>query len=106
MSRFRHIHYDKEVRILEVHVIKKMDELKRVVVLDDKMRLCKPINNYLEFLQLRGLSENTIISYSRDLKIFFEFLEQKSLSYGNVDINVMMDFMKFLQVEIEKQGNK
>lgn len=90
---------------MEVHIIRRDEEIKRVVVLDDKMRLCKPINSYLEYLQLRGLSENTIIGYSRDLKMFFEFLEQRNYSYGNVDIDTMLEFMKFLQVEIEHKGN-
>lgn len=91
--------------MMEVHILRMNDELEKVIVLYDDMRLCRPVNNYLEYLQLRRLSDNTIIGYSRDLKIFFEFLELKKYTYSKVDTGCMLEFMKYLQVDVEKERN-
>jgi integrase/recombinase XerD len=45
----------------------------------------------------RGLSENTIQSYSRDLTRFFQYLEKRGLSPLHVDQNDIMDYMADLQ---------
>ena len=45
----------------------------------------------------RGLSENTIQSYSLDLTRFFQYLEEKELSPLSVGQNDIMDYMSSLQ---------
>ena len=45
----------------------------------------------------RGLSENTIQSYSRDLIRFFQYLESKNLSCLSISQNDIMDYMSSLQ---------
>jgi integrase/recombinase XerD len=45
----------------------------------------------------RGLSENTIQSYSRDLFRFFQYLEGRNLSPLSIDQNDLLDYMSSLQ---------
>ena len=88
---------------MEVHMINK--DKKRIVLLDDQMRLVKSVNSYLDFLRLRRLSENTIIAYARDLKLYMEFLQKYDYSLDEVDANIMMKFLKEIQITINREGN-
>jgi integrase/recombinase XerC len=53
---------------------------------DKKYFLCSLINNYLDFSEnIKGLSENTINSYQRDLNKFSKFLEASGVNnFGNL----------------------
>jgi integrase/recombinase XerC len=53
---------------------------------DRKYFLCSLINNYLDFSEnIKGLSENTINSYQRDLNKFSKFLEASGVNnFGNL----------------------
>ena len=53
---------------------------------DRKYFLCSLINNYLDFSEnIKGLSENTISSYQRDLNKFSKFLEASGVNnFGNL----------------------
>ena len=53
---------------------------------DKKYFLCSLINNYLDFSEnIKGLSENTISSYQRDLNKFSKFLEASGVNnFGNL----------------------
>jgi len=53
---------------------------------DEKYFLCSLINDYLDFSEnIKGLSENTINSYQRDLNKFSKFLEASGVNnFGNL----------------------
>lgn len=67
------------------------------VLLDQNMRLVKPVNEYLDFQALRGRAENTLLAYGKDLKTFFEFLEQRKLQYDQVTANMIRDYVEYLR---------
>lgn len=47
------------------------------------------LEEYLHYLKIeRGLSENTIQSYKRDLSQYFSFLDEKRLALGNRWIDI------------------
>lgn len=67
------------------------------VLVDHHMRLVLPVNEYLEYQALRGRASNTLRAYARDLKIFFEFLEQRDLQYDKVDVTMIRDYVEYLR---------
>ena len=67
------------------------------VVLDQNMRLVHPVNEYLDYLALRGRAANTLKAYARDLKIFFEFLERRDLDYAKIDANMVRAYVEHLR---------
>lgn len=67
------------------------------VLLDRHMRLVQPVNEYLEYQVLRGRAANTLRAYARDLKIFFEFLEQWDLQYDKIDVTMIRDYVEHLR---------
>lgn len=67
------------------------------VLLDRQMRLVQPVNEYLGYQALRGRAENTLRAYARDLKIFFEFLEQRGLQYDRIDLPMIRDYVEHLR---------
>ncbi len=68
------------------------------ILMDSGMRLVKPVNEYLEYLALIERAYNTIKAYARDLKIFFEFLEQRKLKYEQIDVNMIRDYVEYLRL--------
>ena len=55
-------------------------------------------DQFIDHLRVeRGLSENTILSYSRDLTRFFQYLEKRDLSPLHVGQGDIMDYMAGLQ---------
>lgn len=74
------------------------------VLLDQNMRLVKPVNEYLDFQALRGRAENTLLAYGKDLKTFFEFLEQRKLQYDQVTANMLIE--QLVEMEQLKAENK
>ncbi|MEQ7221477.1 site-specific tyrosine recombinase XerD [Vagococcus fluvialis] len=59
------------------------------------------LEEYLHYLKIeRGLSENTIQSYKRDLSQYFSFLDVKEISsWEQVDRYLVLDFLEFLRNE-------
>lgn len=71
------------------------------VLLDKKMKLVSPVNDYLNYQAIRGRAPNTLKAYARDLKIFFEFLEQHNFSYDEININMIREYVEFLRLPDE-----
>ncbi len=56
------------------------------------------ITLYLDHLQVeRGLSQNTLSAYARDLARYFEFINAKSKDFTQVNENDLSDFLTFLR---------
>ncbi|MGO3733095.1 MAG: site-specific tyrosine recombinase XerD [Vagococcus sp.] len=59
------------------------------------------LEEYLHFLKIeRGLSDNTIKSYERDLNQYLEFLSKHAISnWDNIDRYLVLDFLEQLRSE-------
>lgn len=81
---------------MELHKIE-ADGVATYVLLDSRMQLIQPVNRYLEYLRLRGRTENTIKAYAYDLKVFFAFLESRGVSFEGVDTSVIREYVEYLR---------
>lgn len=82
--------------LLELNVVERNGE-EKVVLLNDDMEIVKPIYDYLKHLKLKDRAKNTIRAYGRDLKLYWEFLEQKGYDYRNVTPRDIGGFIEFLR---------
>lgn len=56
------------------------------------------ITLYLDHLQVeRGLSQNTLNAYARDLARYFEFINSRSKNFSQVNENDLADFLTYLR---------
>jgi integrase/recombinase XerD len=86
----------KEKKFMELHRVS--DGTKSgFVLLDQHMKLVQPVNEYLNYQALRGRAMNTLRAYARDLKIYFEFLEQRSLHYDQIDVILIREYVEYLR---------
>ncbi len=69
----------------------------KYVLLDKHMRMVQSVNRYLEYLHVCGRAENTIKAYGHDLKAFLEFLECRGLSYRDINVHIMRDYVEHLR---------
>lgn len=79
------------------------DDKEVVVLLDNKMRIVKPVYNYLKYLKLRNKSVNTIRAYGRDLKLYWEFLDYKQYNYQDITPNMIGEFLEYLHEPIHNE---
>ena len=69
----------------------------RYVLFDDEMRLVRPVNDFLRTLSVKGLSENTIKAYARDLKCYYEFLNERHYTYEEFSFAVLGEYVEYLK---------
>lgn len=56
-----------------------------------------PVVRYIKYLDNIGKAHNTIKSYSYHLKLYFEYLEQISTDYIDVNLNLLAEFISWLR---------
>lgn len=81
---------------MELSVIKQGDS-GVVVLLDDDMRIVKPVYAYLKQQARLERSFNTIIANGRDLKLYWEFLNYMGYEYTEVTPITIGEFIEFLR---------
>lgn len=80
---------------MEIHIINA--ERMTVVLLDNDMRIIKPVYDFLKFQQLKSRAYNTLLANGRDLCLFWTFLEKNGYSYDQVTPRMIADFIDFLR---------
>jgi len=70
-----------------------------IVLLDENMRIVKPVYEYLKKLKFDGMKLNTLIANGRDLKIYWEFLHHYYYNYDEITPLQINEFREFLQKE-------
>ena len=56
------------------------------------------LNDFIHYLSVeKGLSQNTLDSYRRDISTFLEFLKQQKKEVREVDRRVIADYLKYLR---------
>lgn len=94
-----------EVFVMELSVIKQGDR-GVVVLLDDDMKIVKPVYAYLKQQARLDRSFNTIIANGRDLKLYWEFLNYMGYEYTEVTPITIGEFIEFLRSSEEYMDDK
>ncbi len=81
---------------MELHVIKDAEQ-EMVVLLDDDMRLVKPVYDYLKFQRQKDKALNTLKANGNDLRIFWKFLFENGYEYDKVTPTMIADFIDYLR---------
>lgn len=81
---------------MELHVIER-DGIDTVVLLDDEMKIVKPVYDYLKFQRQKDKALNTLKANGNDLRIFWEFLNVNGYEYDKVTPNMIADFIDYLR---------
>ena len=68
-----------------------------VVLLDNDMKIVKPVYHFLKFQQQKGKSDNTLLANGRDLCLFWIFLKKNGYSYDQVTPRMIAEFIDFLR---------
>ena len=94
---------------MELHVTKRKGR-EIVVLLDNDMRIVKPVYDYLKYQDQRDRAINTLIAYGNDLKAFWEFLSDYGYAYDEVSPKMIGEYKEYLMSEddniiaINKEG--
>jgi site-specific recombinase XerD len=67
------------------------------MVVDEDYLPIQPIQKYLRYLENLERSPNTIKSYAKNLKLFWEFLEDSHLDWKEVSLEKLSDFIHWLR---------
>ncbi|OOM77374.1 tyrosine recombinase XerD [Clostridium puniceum] len=81
---------------MELQILKNRDK-DIVVLLDDNMRVVKPVYEYLKYLRLKDRALNTLNANGRDLKIYWFFLNKSGYDYDQISPNIIGDFIEYLR---------
>ena len=67
------------------------------LVLDDNYSPVEPISKYLRYLDNLERSPNTIAGYARNLKLYWEYLQESSLNWKEVGLEQLSEFIHWLR---------
>ena len=85
---------------MELHIL---NETGMVVLLDDEMRIIKPVYDYLKFQRQRDRALNTIKANGRDLKIYWDFLKNEGYEFDEVTPNLIAEFVEYLRLTTDEE---
>ena len=68
-----------------------------VVLLDDEMKIVKPVYDFLRFQQQKGRAINTLKAYGTDLCLFWTFLKENGYAYDQVTPRLIADIIDYLR---------
>jgi integrase/recombinase XerD len=69
----------------------------RYVLVNQHGEMVIPVMKFLKYKDHTGTARNTLRSYCYALKLYFEFLEQKEVSYTDIGIDGLAEFIRWLQ---------
>lgn len=73
------------------------EKKERYVLVDKDGGIVIPVAKFLKFKDNMGFARNTLRRYCFDLKLYFEFLEQKNKHFNEVNIDLLAEFVNWLQ---------
>lgn len=88
---------------MELHVLQ-MKQGVMPVLLDAEIRIIGPVYDFLRFQRLKGRAPNTLIANGRDLKVYWEFLQETGLSYEKISPAELAEFIGYLRYGGEDGG--
>ena len=78
---------------MELHVIERAGS-QAVVLLDNEMRIVKPVYDYLKFQRQKDRALNTLKANGSDLRTYWEFLGEYGYEYDKVTPMMSADVYK------------
>lgn len=81
---------------MELHVIER-EGREAVVLLDNEMRIVKPVYDYLKFQRQKDKTLNTLKASGSDLRTYWEFLETNGYEYDKVTPKMIAEFIDYLR---------
>ena len=81
---------------MELHVIEH-EGRETVVLLDNEMRIVKPVYDYLKFQRQKDKALNTLKASGSDLRTYWEFLETNGYEYDKVTPKMIAEFIDYLR---------
>ncbi|MCU6791901.1 tyrosine-type recombinase/integrase [Paenibacillus sp. WQ 127069] len=67
-----------------------------IVLVDKNMRIIPEVLDFINYLIQNGSSVNTIESYLRDLKVFYEWMSETGYQFFEVKTRDIRDFVRFI----------
>ena len=67
------------------------------LVLDENFLPVEPISKYLRYLDSLERSPNTLVGYARNLKLYWEYLQQNSWDWKQVNLELLSEFIHWLR---------
>lgn len=81
---------------MELHVIER-EGRETVVLLDNEMRIVKPVYDYLKFQRQKDKALNTLKASGSDLRTYWEFLNDSGYEYDKVTPKMIAEFIDYLR---------
>ena len=81
---------------MELHVIGRAGS-QAVVLLDNEMRIVKPVYDYLKFQRQKDRALNTLKANGSDLRTYWEFLGEYGYEYDKVTPMMIAEFIDYLR---------
>ncbi len=74
-----------------------IDGKSRYVLIDENNKPVVPVFKYLKYFDNTGRAENTLRSYCRHLKLYFQYLKEKERGHEEVDLDLLAEFISLLR---------
>ena len=81
---------------MELHVIER-EGRETVVLLNNEMRIVKPVYDYLKFQKQKDKALNTLKASGSDLRTYWEFLNDSGYEYDKVTPKMIAEFIDYLR---------
>lgn len=81
---------------MELHVIER-EGRETVVLLDNEMRIVKPVYDYLKLQRQKDKALNTLKASGSDLRTYWEFLNDNGYEYDKVTPKMIAEFIDYLR---------
>ncbi|MUH00719.1 hypothetical protein F7734_53995 [Scytonema sp. UIC 10036] len=62
-----------------------------------------PIHDYLRYLENKNYSLNTIKAYARNLKLYWEFLQEIGIDWTQITILNLSEFIHWLKTDFSRE---
>lgn len=78
----------------------KNDGTESVVLVNEKYEIIEPVALFLDYLEKKGRSPNTIENYCRDLKEYFTWLSIEKIEFYEVNKRMLIGWIDYINTEI------
>lgn len=84
----------------------KDNEEQSLVLLDENLQIVEEVALFLHYLENKGRAKNTIDSYCRCLRVFFEWLSKEKIKFYEVTKRDMIQLIEYIKSDIGSKEDK